>query len=110
MYKVIVQIKDEERVPQAIRSVINLYNDLKGDAEIEVVFHQSAIKALVKGNPNEDYVKKLLSSGINVVGCMNSINALNLNVESLIKGISIVQAGVGEIVRKQAEGWIYLSL
>ncbi|MCY0873365.1 MAG: DsrE family protein [Acidianus infernus] len=110
MYKVIVQIKDEERVPQAIRSVINLYNDLKGDAEIEVVFHQSAIKALVKGNSNEDYVKKLLSSGINVVGCMNSINALNLNVESLIKGISIVQAGVGEIVRKQAEGWIYLSL
>ncbi|BDC18049.1 DsrE family protein [Acidianus sp. HS-5] len=109
MYKVIVQVKDEERVPQAIKSVINLYNDLK-DVQIEVVFHQSAIRALVKGNPNEDYVEKMITSGINVVGCMNSINALNLKVESLIKGISIVTAGVGEIVRKQAEGWIYLSL
>ncbi len=109
MYKVVVQVKDEERVPQALKSVLNLYNDLK-DVQIEVVFHQSAIKALVQGNRNEDYVKKLISSGINVVGCMNSINAFNLDVNSLIKGISIVPAGVGEIVRKQAEGWIYLSL
>ncbi|ARM74894.1 DsrE family protein [Acidianus manzaensis] len=109
MYRVIVQVKDLDKAPQSIKSVINLYNDLK-DVQIEVVFHQSAIRSLVKDSPLENSIMDLINKGIVVVGCMNSINSLNIDSNSLISGIKIVQSGVGEVVRKQSEGWIYLSL
>lgn len=106
-YRVVVQIKDIEKAQQGIRSVINLYNDLK-DVEIEVVFHQSAIKALLKDGQLKDKIEELIKNGIIIVGCRNSIIAQNLTEDSLIQGIKIVNSGVGEIVRKQSEGWIYL--
>ncbi|BFH73168.1 DsrE family protein [Sulfurisphaera javensis] len=104
---VIVQIKDEDKVMQGLRSVINLYNDLK-DAVIEVVFHQSAIKALLKDSNFREIIEDLMSKGIIIVGCENSIKAQKIKEDSLISGIRIVTSGVGEIVRKQSEGWIYL--
>ena len=41
--KVVVQIKDLEKVPQALESVINLYNDIPG-IEIEVVFTSQQLR------------------------------------------------------------------
>ncbi|BFI75589.1 DsrE family protein [Sulfurisphaera ohwakuensis] len=107
--KVVVQIKDFDKVPQALRSVINLYNDIK-DAEIEVVFHQSAIKALLKDSETRSIIEDLTKKNILIVGCENSIRSQNLSHDQLIPGIKIVTSGVGEIVRKQSEGWIYLAL
>jgi len=107
--KVVVQVSDNSKALQAIRSVLNLRNDIK-DAEIEVVFHQDAIKSLIKGNENENMINNLFKNDIAVIGCRNSMNALGIKDEQLIGGIKIVTAGVGEIVRKQSEGWIYLRL
>ena len=107
--KVVVQIKEMERVPQALKSVINLYNDSRG-AEIEVVFHQSAIKALLKDSQTREIIEDLLKKNVLIVGCENSLKAQSIPHESLIPGIKIVTSGVGEIVRKQSEGWVYLSL
>ncbi|BAB65103.1 DsrE family protein [Sulfurisphaera tokodaii] len=107
--KVVVQIKDFDKVPQALRSVINLYNDIK-DAEIEVVLHQSAIKALLKDSDTRSIIEDLIKKNILIVGCENSIRSQNLSHDQLIPGIKIVTSGVGEIVRKQSEGWIYLAL
>ncbi|QIW22989.1 sulfur reductase DrsE [Sulfolobus sp. S-194] len=108
--KVVVQIKDLDKVTQALRSVINLYNDIN-DAEIEVVFHQSAIKALLKDSETRSVIEDLMNKkNINIVGCENSIRSQNLSHDQLIPGIKIVTSGVGEIVRKQSEGWVYLVL
>jgi len=107
--KVIVQIKEIERVPQALKSVINLYNDIPG-VEIEVVFHQSAIKALLKDSETREIIEDLIKRNILVVGCENSLKAQSIPHDSLIPGIRVVTSGVGEIARKQSEGWVYLSL
>jgi intracellular sulfur oxidation DsrE/DsrF family protein len=107
--KVVVQVSDNSRALQAIKSVLNLRNDIK-DAEIEVVFNQDAIKSLIKGNEYEKMINELFKNDITVIGCRNSMNTLGIKDEQLISGIKIVPAGVGEIVRKQSEGWIYLRL
>ncbi|AWR94196.1 DsrE family protein [Acidianus brierleyi] len=107
--KVVVQVSDNSRALQAMKSVLNLRNDIK-DAEIEVVFHQDAIRSLIKGNENENTINELFKNNVAVVGCRNSMTALGIKDEQLIEGIKIVTAGVGEIVRKQSEGWIYLRL
>ncbi|MFP3211614.1 MAG: DsrE family protein [Thermocladium sp.] len=108
-HRIIVQVSDADKVSNAIVSCRNLIDDMP-DAEIEVVFHQSAIEATMRGTPVEPDVMDLMRRGIKVVACRNSMRARNINEEKLINGVSIVKAGVGEIVRRQAEGWIYLRL
>ena len=51
-----------------------------------------------------------MKKNILVVDCENSIKAQKISRNSLIPSIKIVTSGIGEIVRKQSEGWIYLAL
>ena len=106
--KVVVQVSEKEKIPQAIKSIINLLNDLGDELEeVEVIFHQSAITATT----DENSIKPLLGKEkVNVIACRNSLRAQGISEESLVKGVKIVNSGVGEIVRKQKEGWIYLRL
>ncbi|EWG07882.1 MAG: hypothetical protein ASUL_02524 [Candidatus Aramenus sulfurataquae] len=80
------------------------------EAQIEVVFHQDAIKGLTKDSEYKDAIRELLSKGIGVMACRNSMNAFSLKEEDLLGNVKVVKSGVAEIVRKQAEGWIYLRL
>lgn len=106
--KVVVQVSEGEKVQQAVRSIINLLNDLGDELEeVEVVFHQSAITATT----DEDSIGPLLQSKkVRVMACRNSLRAQGIDERSLVKGVRIVNSGVGEIVRRQKEGWIYLRL
>ena len=109
VHRVIIQVSDLDKVDGALVSCRNLLDDMP-DAEVEVVFHQSAIEAVRKGTPREESVRDLMARGASVVACRNSMRTRNIGEEELITGVSIVRAGVGEIVRRQAEGWIYLKL
>ena len=106
--KVVVQVSEREKIQQAVKSIVNLINDLGDELEeVEVVFHQSAITATT----DEASVKPLLQSEkVSVVACRNSLGAQGISESSLVRGVKIVNSGVGEIVRKQKEGWIYLRL
>ncbi|MBW9141105.1 MAG: DsrE family protein [Candidatus Aramenus sp.] len=107
--KVVVQVSDYNSLTKAIRSVNNLRNEMP-EAQIEVVFHQDAIKGLTKDSEYKDAIRELLSKGIDVMACRNSMNAFSLKEEDLLGNVKVVKSGVAEIVRKQAEGWIYLRL
>ncbi|GAB6944125.1 DsrE family protein [Vulcanisaeta sp. JCM 14467] len=109
MFRVVVQVSDIDSVDQAITSCNNLINEMP-DAEVEVVFHQSAINAVVKGSRVEERIKELMRRGVTVVACRNSMRSRNITEDQLIEGVKIVNAGVAEIVRRQAEGWYYLKL
>ncbi|WP_231112498.1 DsrE family protein [Stygiolobus azoricus] len=102
-----VQVSEKEKINQAVKSVMNLINDLGEELEeVEVVFHQSAITATI----DEGIIKPLLEKKINVIACRNSLISQGINESSLVKGVKIVNSGVGEVVRRQKEGWIYLRL
>jgi hypothetical protein len=59
----------------------------------------------------KENVKPLLESEkVKVIACRNSLKAQGITESSLVKGVKIVNSGVGEIVKKQSEGWIYLRL
>lgn len=109
MLRVVVQVSDINNVDQALTSCNNLINEIP-DAEVEVVFHQSAINAVVRGSTVEDRIRDLMRRGVTIVACRNSMRSRNITEDQLIDGVKIVNAGVAEIVRKQAEGWVYLKL
>lgn len=54
-------------------------------------------------------IKDALGAGIKIVACQNSMNKFKLTIDDLFPGITAVPSGVGELVKRQKEGWIYLQ-
>ena len=108
-YRVIAQVSDLEKVKAALVSCRNLLEDL-GDVQLEVVFNQTAVRALAKGSEYASDVNELIGMGVIVVACRNAMRLSNINEGDLISGVTTVNSGVGEIVRKMANGWLYLRL
>ncbi|ABW01962.1 DsrE family protein [Caldivirga maquilingensis] len=108
-YRVVAQVSDLDKVKAALVSCRNLLEDL-GNVQLEVVFNQMAVRALVKGSEYEGDVDELIKMGVLIVACRNAMRLNNINEGDLINGVAIVNAGVGEIVRKMADGWLYLRL
>ncbi|WP_291999903.1 DsrE family protein [Caldivirga sp.] len=109
VHKVVAHVSDLEKVKAALISCRNLLNDVS-DVQLEVVFNQTAVKALVKGSEYEDDINELIRMGVLIVACRNAMRLSNINEGELINGVVTVNAGVGEIVRKMADGWLYLRL
>ncbi|WP_291766937.1 DsrE family protein [Caldivirga sp. UBA161] len=109
VYRVIVQVSDLEKVKAALISCRNLLEDIS-NIQLEVVFNQTAVKALTKGGEYESDVNEFIRRGVLIVACRNAMRLNNINEGDLISGVTTVNSGVGEIVRKMANGWLYLRL
>ncbi len=109
VYRVIAQVSDLDKVKAALISCRNLLEDIS-DVQLEVVFNQTAVKALIKGGGYEDDVSELIRRGVVIAACRNAMRLNSVNEDDLINGVVIVNSGVGEIVRRMADGWLYLRL
>jgi len=111
MYKVIVNANDLKMMNAILKQIKNLKNAMH-DSEIEVVFTRSAVKALLKNSGYNNKIKEIIDSGVKMDACVNTLKELNLSKEDVDTsiGIGFVDAGVEEIVKKQAEGYSYLQL
>lgn len=110
-YKVIFQVNEEDtfRVNLVLNNIRNLIADLgEENLEIELVAYSVGVKIFFKNSPYADTVSSLLKKEIIFAACSNTLNSLNITPEEVIKGIKVVPSGIGEIVRKQKEGWIYI--
>lgn len=111
-YQVIFHLDEEaeEKVQFVLNNIINLLNDL-GDETVEVALlaNGPAVKAFQTGE--ERYSKsvlELLEREVRIVLCNNALNLFDLERTSMLAEATIVPSGVGELVRKQAEGWAYI--
>ncbi len=111
MYRVIACGNDYKMMKVIIKQLNNLKNSIN-DAEIEAVFNRSAVKALLKNNENIPEIKKLIDRGVKINACRNTLQELGIDEKNVDTdtGIGLVQAAVEEIVKKQADGYIYLQL
>lgn len=107
--KVVVQVSDLNSVPQALKSCRNLLSEVP-DAVVEIVFHQTAINALVKGKGFDDEIRGFVERGVVIAACRNSMRDRGIRIEDLVDGVTVVNSGVAEIVKKESEGWLYLRL
>jgi len=111
-YRVVFHLDEpgKGRANQVLRNIENLIDDLgENNVEIELVANGGGVKALVKGpESHAEQVEKLMVKGVHFVACAHSLSALGIDKGSLLEGITVVSAGVGELVKKQAEGWAYI--
>ncbi len=114
MINTIVNISDIKEIKPNLKQILNLYNDIK-DLNIEVVANKSAVKAFLKDygdNEIKEEIQNLVNKHVKFNVCLNTLNALNIPEEQIDfeRGFGKVNSGVGEIVRRQSEGYAYLKL
>mgnify|MGYP005811856063 CR=1 FL=1 len=60
-------------------------------------------------SPMANRVADTLKSGVNVVACQVTMRRQKLAKEDMLPDIGYVPAGLAEIIRRQHEGWSYIS-
>ena len=110
--KVIFHIDDESRWNMVLGNIKNLLDQVNyKDIEIEVLGNGSSVKKYdsTVGNDNLERMKELSEKNVKFVACNNSINGLKLSKDDLYNYVSIVPAGVLELIEKQKEGYAYIK-
>ena len=113
MYNVIFHLNDEEMIEDALKNIKNLLLDIGNNEEeinVQLVVHSKGVYPFKRNmNAYRNKILDLMKDGLKITVCANSLEELYLEKEDLIEGITVVSSGVGEIVRKQKEGWIYIK-
>lgn len=109
-YKVVIGVGDKAKVEGALSNAFNLQKEFGAQCvNIEVVGFSSAVTQLTPMSPVGTQIKDALKAGIKIVACQNSLNKFKLTIDDMFPGITAVPSGVGELVKRQKEGWIYLQ-
>lgn len=113
MYKVIFHLNEKEKVETACRNIENLLNDIQSSdekIEVELLVNAAAVNSFKKDDKeNHEAIKSILKRGVKIAICNNTLNGLKLSKEDLLKDLVLVTSGVGELTRKQNDGWAYIK-
>ncbi|MDH5650035.1 MAG: DsrE family protein [Gammaproteobacteria bacterium] len=110
---------DNTRLKEALDEIENLmaYYEKTGQAaEVELVANGQGIKLLSKDmSPYPDRVVSLLKryKNLRFAACQNTLE--NVTAETgfaltLIPGVTVIDSGVAEIMRRQHQGWAYIQV
>lgn len=110
MSGVVVHLDEAEPDKHAsvLRNIGNLLDALDDGTQIELVVHGPGLAAVVINAPHAARLRELLSRGVAVAACANTMREKNISTEGLVEGVHVVPAGIAELVRRQREGWAYV--
>lgn len=107
----IFHLHDGERSKIAISNIINLMKDIgEENIDIELLMNGTGLKMMLKEAEYVNKVDYLSKKGVVFCVCSNSLKALDMQENDIIEGTKIVPSGVGELVKKQNEGWNYIKI
>jgi intracellular sulfur oxidation DsrE/DsrF family protein len=111
-YRVVFHLGEggKPKADMALRNIQNIMEDLgEGSVEIELVAKGEGIIALLRApDLHGEQVAKLSAKGVRFAACGNTMRQMGLTKAHLLDGVEVVSAGVGELVRRQAQGWPYI--
>lgn len=109
-YNVVIGVGDKAKVEGALGNAFNLQKEFGAQCvNIEIVNYSSAVTLLTPMSPRGTQIKEALNAGVKIVACQNSMNKFKLTIDDLFPGITAVPSGVGELIRRQKEGWVYVQ-
>ena len=98
----------EDKHRAVLRNALNLVPEVAPGTSIELVVHGPAISLALPGQGTADALSEVLSAGVVLVVCRNSMRSQQLEQSDLVPGAVVVSSGVGHLVARQGEGWAYL--
>jgi intracellular sulfur oxidation DsrE/DsrF family protein len=110
--RVVIQVSTPEQRTwnQAINYVENLQTLYgKDNVEIEIVALGWGIGLLKFDSPLATRVADALKRGATLQACEVTMSRQKLTKQDMLPDIGYVPAGLGEIIKRQKEGWSYIS-
>ncbi|GAB4410346.1 MAG: hypothetical protein OHK0032_06080 [Thermodesulfovibrionales bacterium] len=111
-HRLLIQVSDDnpKTMNLALNNAMNIIKAVGQDnVEIEIVAYGPGLNLVLQKNEAiRDRVLSMQSYGVRFVACGNTMKNLKVSESELVKGVSIVEAGVLEIMEKQEKGWSYV--
>ncbi|GAB3448794.1 DsrE family protein [Massilia solisilvae] len=109
-YKVVIQVSDADphKWNLTLNNARNAAADLGKDTVIEIVVFGPGIGMLKAGSEVGARITEAAAAGIKLVACQNTMRALHLEPKDMLPEAGYVPSGVGELIRRQHEGYAYL--
>ncbi len=111
-YRVVFQLN--ESASSAVEGVLGNIRHLQAELasaglEVELVAHGDGLVAFYRApNRQARTIREMAEQGVRFVACHNTMAARGLSPGDLLEVVQVVPSGVGELVRRQAEGWAYV--
>lgn len=111
-HRIIMQLSSNDTL--VWKGLMNNLKHLKagwGDSVvIEVVAHGPGLDLLTTGKTTQqEKITQFKKAGIQFIACENTMMERKVAKESIIAEAGFVRMGIGEIVRKQEQGWSYIK-
>lgn len=110
--RIVIQVSTpEQRIwNQSLNYVENLQELYgKDNVEIEIVALGWGIGLLKFDSPLATRVEATLKRGGKLLACQVTMGRQKLTKNDMLPDIGYVQAGLGQIIKRQHEGWSYIS-
>ena len=108
-YKVLFHVDYLSRIDLVLENVENLIADLgKSNVRVELVANFEAITLLTNNSKYKSKIKELAARGVIFAACANAMRAHNLTKKDMSDLAIIVSSAVGELTKKQSQGWGYI--
>jgi intracellular sulfur oxidation DsrE/DsrF family protein len=110
MYKVLFHLDEVQKTLLSLQNISNLILEIGYEnIEIELVINGEAVTSFQKSDQSLLLnMQSLIKRGVLFCVCAHSMQHLVIQKNDLFDFVVIVPSGVAEIVKKQAEGWIYI--
>lgn len=107
-YRTIFHLDELAKAPLVFANVRNLLDDLGGSVAVEVVANSEGVKAFLLTGQYIGLLREYAEQGVQFAVCANSLRALGFTRDDFLRAVRVVPSGVGEIVRRQTEGYAYI--
>lgn len=109
-YQVIFQVAEPGPAlhEAALRNISNTLADLGPDTEVALMAYGAGLGLVTDETGFQDQVDDLVEQGVQMLACRNTMTRLRIPEDRLLQGVEIVSSGIGEIVRRQQQGWAYV--
>lgn len=91
----------------------NIENTLKAlgtDTQVMLVAHGPGLGLLLKSAKGiKEKVRSLIVKGVVFAACQNTMRKKDVSPEDLQSGVTTVDSGVAEVIRRQTAGWCYVK-
>lgn len=106
---------DEEKISHVLSSISNVVKFYGVDkCEVVVVVYAQGIKSVLKeGDFLDQKIQKRLKSlmmydTVEFIACKNTLDTYKMTKKDLLKDVTVVTAGIVEIIERQLRGFIYV--